>query len=368
MANLPLANIFNRKTRTTVGILAVALGVALLLVLVGLANGSLEETAERIMNVGADVLFQPPDSSPFLALSAGVLSERLGEKLLEVPGVGSVAPILIGSLTKVKGQSKIVMMFGVDEASYSEVGVGLEILEGRGLERPLDLVVDTVLAAADNIVIGEKMTIMNREFVVSGICRAGAGVRVFMSITDMQEATAQIGKASFFFIKAAEGVLADDVSASLKERFEGYKVTALAGFSEAMRENALGLKEFIRALSIFAALISYLVILLAMYTTIIERTREIGILKALGASKPYIIHLVMVESFFICVMGVGVGFLFSVLGRWAILTFFPTLSVDLNPQWFAMSAILGITGGLLGALYPAYRAAKLDPVEALNFE
>ena len=175
MANLPLANIFNRKTRTTVGILAVALGVALLLVLVGLANGSLEETAERIMNVGADVLFQPPDSSPFLALSAGVLSERLGEKLLEVPGVASVAPILIGSLTKVKGQSKIVMMFGVDEASYNEVGVGLEILEGRGLERPLDLVVDTVLAAADNIVLGEKMTIMNREFEVSGICRAGAG-------------------------------------------------------------------------------------------------------------------------------------------------------------------------------------------------
>ena len=368
MANLPLANIFNRKTRTTVGILAVALGVAMLLVLVGLATGSLNETAERIMNVGADILFQPPDSSPFLALSSGVISERLSERLLDVPGVASVAPVLVGSLTRLKGQSKVVMMFGVDEASYKQVGVGLEILEGRGLDSPLDLVIDTVLAEADNIVIGEKITIMNREFEVSGICRAGAGVRVFMAITDMQEATAQIGKASFFFVKAAEGVVVDDVSASLKERFEGYKVTALAGFSEAMRENALGLTEFIQALSIFAAVISYLVILLAMYTTIIERTREIGILKALGASKAYIIRLVMVESFLICVMGVAVGFLFSFLGRWGILMSFPTLSVDLNSQWFAMSAFLGITGGLLGALYPAYRAAKLDPVEALNFE
>ena len=114
-----------------------------------------------------------------------------------------------------------------------------------------------------------------------------------------------------------------------------------------MKENALGLTEFIRALSIFAALISYLVILLAMYTTIIERTREIGILKALGASKTYIIRLVMAESLLICIMGVGAGFLFSVLGRSALLTFFPTLSVDLIPRWFVMSAILGISGGLL---------------------
>jgi putative ABC transport system permease protein len=135
-----------------------------------------------------------------------------------------------------------------------------------------------------------------------------------------------------------------------------------------MKENALGLKEFIRALSFFAALISGLVILLAMYTTIIERTREIGILKALGASRAYILKVVMAESFLICIMGVGAGFLLSVLGRSALLRLFPTLTVDLIPRWFLLSAILGIGGGLLGALYPAYRAAKLDPVEALNFE
>ena len=86
MANLPLANIFNRKTRTTVGILAVALGVALVLVLVGLAHGSLDETADRIKNVGADIIFQAPDSSPFLALSSGVVDVRYGARLLDVPG------------------------------------------------------------------------------------------------------------------------------------------------------------------------------------------------------------------------------------------------------------------------------------------
>ncbi len=367
MANLPLANIFNRKTRTTVGILAVALGVALVMVMVGLAHGTLDETASRIENVGADIIFQAPDSSPFLVLNSGVLSERLGERLLDVPGVAAAAPVLTNRITKLNGRNKLVMIFGVDE-HYNEIGTGIEIVEGRGLEKPLDLIVDTVLAAADGIHIGDKVPIMNRDFEVVGICKAGAGVRIFMRLEDMQEATAQPGKASFFFIKVADDASVGEVAAELERRFEGYQVTAMESFSEAMRENALGLKEFIRALSVFAALISYLVILLAMYTTIIERTREIGILKALGAGKAYIIRLVLAESFLICVMGVLAGFFFSLLGRAAILHFFPTLSVELVPRWFLLSAILGLSGGILGALYPAYRAAKLDPVEALNFE
>ncbi len=368
MANLPLANIFNRKTRTTVGILAVALGVALVLVLVGLAHGSLDETADRIKNVGADIIFQAPGSSPFLAINSGVVDVRLGARLLDVPGVAAAAPVLTGRLTSLKGKQKLVMIFGVDEMTYNQVGNGIEIVEGRGLEEPADLIVDTVLAAADGIKVGDVLPIMNRDFTVVGICKAGAGVRIFMGITDMQTATAQPGKASLFFLKVGDDSTVAEAAAALEARFEGYQITALEGFSEAMKENALGLTEFISALSLFAAVISYLVILLAMYTTIIERTREIGILKALGASKMFIIRLVMVESFLICVMGVVAGFVISVLGRSAILTFFPTLTVDLIPRWFMMSAILGISGGLLGALYPAYRAAKLDPVEALNFE
>ena len=368
MANLPLANIFNRKTRTIVGILAVALGVALVLVMVGLAHGTLDETADRIQNVGADILFQAPDSSPFLAINTGVLSERLSGKLLEIDGIAAATPVLTNRVTQVKEKQKIVMIFGVDEASYNQVGSGIEIVEGRSLEKPLDLLVDTVLSGADGINVGDTLSIMNRDFEVVGICKAGAGTRIYMGLSDMQVATAQEGKVSFFFIKVADNASVSDVAVRLERAFEGYKVTALEFFTDAMRQNALGLNEFIRALSVSAALISYLVILLAMYSTILERTREIGILKALGASRSYIIRLVLVESFLICAIGVIVGFCFTFVGRYAILEFFPTLSVDLIPRWFFMSATLGLAGGLLGALYPAYMAAKLDPVAALNFE
>jgi putative ABC transport system permease protein len=209
---------------------------------------------------------------------------------------------------------------------------------------------------------------MNREFTVSGICTAGAGVRLFARIDVLGEANDQAGKASFFFLDVASAHEVGEVAARLEQKFEGYKVTAMENFSEAMEEQAFGLQEFIQVLSILAVLISFLVILLAMYTTVIERTREIGILKALGAGKSYIIRLVMAESFIICAIGVVVGYVISVFGRMIMLSFFPTLTVDLMPRWFLIAALLGIGGGLLGALYPAFRAAQLDPVEALNFE
>jgi putative ABC transport system permease protein len=368
MANLPLSNIFYRKTRTGIGILSVALGVAMVLVLVGLSDGTLNEYADRITNMGADIMFMAPDSSPFLVLNTGVMSERLTPKLAEVPGVEAVAPVLHWRVTNIKEKKKLVAIFGVDPSSYNKIGRGLEIVEGRGLEEPKDILVDTVLSTADELRLGDQLPMMGDQFTISGICKAGAGARIYMDLHALQEGSGQLDKVTFFLITADEESRVSDVAATLENRFEGYKVTALEGFADELKENALGLKHFIRALSILAVLISFLVILLAMYTTIIERTREIGVLKALGASKLYIIRLVIVESFLICVIGVLVGYGLSALGRFAVLTFFPTLTVSLIPSQFVISAMLGIFGGLLGAIYPAYRAAKLDPVEALNFE
>jgi len=320
------------------------------------------------MAVGADIIFQGPDSSAFFALASGVMPVELAEKLEEIPGVQSAAPVLLGRITSLKGTNKLVTIFGVDPDSYDGIGGGLRIVEGRTLENPNDLLVDTILSASDDLHVGDKMTIMNREFTISGICTAGAGARLFASIGVLGEASAQPNKASFFFVDVASTHEIGEVAARLEAEFEGYGVTAMESFAEAMQEQAFGLQEFIRVLSILAVLISFLVILLAMYTTVIERTREIGILKALGAGKAYIVRLEMAESLIICAIGVMVGYFISVVARMMVLSFFPTLTVDLMPRWFLIAALLGIGGGLLGALYPAFRAAQLDPVEALNFE
>jgi putative ABC transport system permease protein len=203
---------------------------------------------------------------------------------------------------------------------------------------------------------------------VAGICRAGAGGRLYARLSDVQDAVGTPEKASFFLIKGERAADADKLTQALQERFKGYKITPMAQVSKVMQDNAVGLRQFKEALTGMAVVVSFLVVLLAMYTTIIERTREIGILRAIGASQARVVRLVIGESFLICVAGVLVGMLIAVGGRWYLPRVFPTLVVTLTRDWAAIAAVLGLAGGILGSIYPALRAARMDPVQALNFE
>ena len=104
-----------------------------------------------------------------------------------------------------------------------------------------------------------------------------------------------------------------------------------------------------------------------MYSNIIERTREIGILKSLGASKLYILQLILKESFLICAMGVVAGFILTFISLELITKIFPTLPISIMPMWQVLTVVMALGGGSLGALYPAIKAAQLDPVKALGY-
>lgn len=368
MANLTAANVIHRKTRTGVVVLAVALSVSAPMVLVGLADGTLLSIAGRLESVGAHVLFQPPDASLILGVTSAVMPFRLMDMIREVPGVVEVAPVLNWHVSQLRGDPESLNLWAIEPRSFASVSGGLDLVAGHGLRDPGDLVIDSILSQQRGIGLGARVEMLDREFRVVGISRPGSGGRIFARIDDIGAAIGTPGRASFFLIRGRSANAAGALTQALQARFHGYKITAIAQVSQAIQRNATGLREFKAALASVAVVLSTLVVLLAMYTAILERTREIGILRALGATRGFVVRAILAETFLVACAGVLLGFGQAAMGRWALERFFPAESVAFTLHWAAIAAGLGLLGAVLGALYPAARAAALDPVEALNFE
>jgi putative ABC transport system permease protein len=131
--------------------------------------------------------------------------------------------------------------------------------------------------------------------------------------------------------------------------------------------NFPGLSKFIDFVIGISVIIGFIVIFQAMYTAVMERTREIGILKSLGASKFYIVNVILRETVLLALGGILVGVVFSLVVR-ATIDHRSTLRVVVTGGWILKATAIAIVGAILGALYPAYKAAQKDPIDALAYE
>jgi len=133
-------------------------------------------------------------------------------------------------------------------------------------------------------------------------------------------------------------------------------------------ENLPGFATAIRIVIAISMIIGFLVIFQSMYTAVMERTREIGILKSLGASKLYIVNVVLRETALLAIVGIVVGTIVSLMARRIILVEIPTQRLFWSVAWVVRATVIALTGALLGALYPAFKAAQKDPIDALAYE
>jgi putative ABC transport system permease protein len=117
-----------------------------------------------------------------------------------------------------------------------------------------------------------------------------------------------------------------------------------------------------------AVVIGFLVIFQSMYTAVMERTREIGILKSMGASRFDIVSVVLRETGILASVGVILGVGATYVLRSVLHNRFPTMSFQVTPSWVATAVLIAMFGALLGALYPAAKAAAKDPIDALSYE
>lgn len=360
-----LHNVLYRPVRTVVTIIAVGVEVTLVLVVVGLTTGMLSDTAKRIEGIGADIMVQPPSASVFMAFSGAPMPIEIGQRLAQIKNVRAVAPVLL----QFNSTNGLDIIYGIDPESFQTVSDGFVFHEGRGLEQPDDILVDDWYAKGKHVKVGDGLHVLGHDFHVAGIVEHGKGARLFVLMSTLQELSGARGKASVFFIKCDRPEQTQDVIDEISQLLPHYEIRPLRDYLSLMTSSNLpGLQTFIRSMILLAAAIGFLVILLSMYTTIIERTREIGVLKSLGASRAYIVRVILSETTALCVAGVGLGFGMSYGVRSLFLAVFPTLTIVITPMWLARAAALAIIGGWVGATYPAWIASRKDPVEALAYE
>jgi putative ABC transport system permease protein len=364
MERLIAANLQARPTRTFISVLAVAMGVTLMLMIDGIISGMLNDTVNRTMGLGADYILQSSDSGMLFALGSPSLPVKLTDKVREIKGVGAVTPILARfSLTD------FGMVFGIDLSTYDQFPGAIQIVEGRRSLSGNEMIVDQLYAKSHQIRLGNQIKISEHTFTVTGICRQGAIVREFVPLATLQELMESRDKVSMFFIKAAPGADAKALEADLRKTFFGYHINTANDAELLLQGTRIPmLREVGFAVKLVSMLISFMVVLLAMYTTIFERTREIGILKSLGASRSYVVSVVLRESAIICVLGVLFGTGISQILRKILVTTHPLLQLQISLSEVGFACALGFIAGLLGALYPAYKAARMDPVRALSYE
>jgi putative ABC transport system permease protein len=365
MGEFIVRNLLHRPLRTLIGVLAVAVEVALVVLIVGLTTGLLTETAKRIEGIGADIMLQSPSAQVFLAFSGSPMPIKIGDKLREMKYVQSVAPALL----QFNSTGGVDVIYGIEKESFNAVSGGFVFLEGHDMEGPDDLLVDDWAAKAKQIKVGDTYKLLNHDWHVSGIIEHGKGARLFVPMATLQDLVGAHDKASIFLLKCTRPEHTEDVMAFMRQLFPGYPVRPLKDFLSLMTStNIPGLEAFIDSMIALAVSIGLLVIFLTMYTTVIERTRDIGVLKSLGAGRFFIVRALLTESAALCGLGImaGVGLSYAVRG--AFLAGFPTLSILITPGWLLRAAGIALVGAIFGASYPAWMAGRKDAVEALSYD
>ena len=365
MWELIARNLLHRPLRTLIGVLAVAVEVALVVLIVGLTTGLLTETAKRIEGIGADIMLQSPSAQVFLAFSGSPMPIKIADKLRTLKYVQSVAPALL----QFNSSGGVDVIYGIDRDSFREVSGGFVFLEGHDMEGPDDLLVDDWAAKAKQIKVGGTYKLLNHDWHVAAIIEHGKGARLFVPISTLQDLVGAHDKASIFLLKCTRPEHTEDVMAQMRQIFPGYPVRPLKDFLSLMTStNIPGLEAFIDSMIALAVSIGLLVIFLTMYTTVIERTRDIGVLKSLGANRLFIVRALLTESAALCALGILAGVGLSYLVRAAFVAGFPTLSILITPGWLLRAAGIALVGAIFGASYPAWMASRKDAVEALSYD
>ncbi|MDR3764557.1 MAG: ABC transporter permease [Acidobacteriota bacterium] len=367
-----ISNLVHRPLRTVISVFAIAIEVTLILLIVGLCLSMLNDNADRQKGIGFDVMVSPPGSSFFTGITGAPVSIRVADKLRTLPHVAAVSPIVMHFITT--KNPEVIDGIELDPNSpndFNKMGRPFQYLSGGPFQGPNDMIVDDLFAQDHHAKVGDEFEVLNQKFRVSGIVEHGKGARRYIPIATLSELLGSEGKASMFYVRTDSPQNAAAVVEAIKATpgMEQYVARSLAEYASLMTVNNIPfLATFFNIVIGIALTIGFIVIFQSMYTAVMERTREIGILKSLGATRLYILNVILREAFVLAIGGVLMGLLLTALASAGINHKFPLHKMVWDYHWVMRATVLAVIGALVGAIYPALRAAQKDPIEALAYE
>jgi putative ABC transport system permease protein len=372
MDSLVFSNITHRPVRTLVSIIGIGIGVLLIVFTVGLAHGLLRERGKREGNVKAEIMVRPSGTVGLAGSDFGMPVTRAAE-IARVPGVAAAVPLGQNFVSN-KGDNATFggrLVDGIEYDQYAPVA-GMTIISGRKLGLTGDeAIVDATWLHDRKLKLGDTFEIYERPFTVVGVYEPPNGGRIKIPLATMQEQLGGQGKASAIMVSCVDPTQQEEVAQRLINALppDQFQILFTKDLPEIYASGASfpALNVFLNVMVAVAAAISLLVVLLAMYTTVTERTRQIGILKSLGMSSWSIAWVIEQEAALVSVLGVATGVGFTLLARLAVMRL-SNLQVEIETRWLLIALAVGLLGGTIGAMYPAWRAARQDAVDALSYE
>jgi len=362
---IALRNLLRQRTRTILTALTIGIGVGLVVTLGGMGDGMLQQFGSMGSNIG-DLMVSEAKASD---MSVAAIDEKVGRYAAALPDVQSVTGVLMG-IASMPG-APYFLVFGLDPTGYGMRHFA--ITAGEHIRQPRDMMLGKIAARSYKKRVGDLMQVSGSSYRVVGIYETGIGYEDGSAVMSLQEAQRLFKKPNqvgFYGIKLRDPSKADLVRQQIELRWPQVSVSRASEFGEKTNDMNT-FRTSTDALSFISIFVGGIGMMNAMLMSVFERTREIGTLRALGWRRRRVVWMIVREALLLSLVSGAVGIALGI-GLGELIAQEPTMGVFLkgvySPALLTKALLIAVVLGSIGALYPAWRAANLSPIEALRYE